>query len=228
MLRVTLILSYLLSLSVAWTTRVISPNVRYQFPRLSRFHTLGANKKNVVVPIQKSKSALERINGQPTPPSKTGLDKIMHDTNSALDILKENVGQLQVTENIAGSLTVQGDTEEEEGELERKSKREIRVPAPPLPAPTQIANKLNEHLLEEWRVLLHNDDINTFHHVETSLVKVVPHMVLQKAKLIANTVHEDGVGTVISIMKPLAEKISMALQSLGLTTTTAPDKNFES
>jgi hypothetical protein len=142
MLRVTLILSYLLSLSVAWTTSVISHNVGYQFPRLSRFHRLGANKKNVVVPIQKSKSAIERINGQATP-SKTGLDKIMYDTNSALDILKENVGQLQVTDNTAASLTVQGDTEEEEGELKRKSERQdIRVPAPTLLAPTQLVNKV--------------------------------------------------------------------------------------
>lgn len=202
----------------SWTSRGTWHNRYRPIPRSidQPYNVLMANKKNVVVPLdQKRKNSLERAT-QP----KRNLDHIF-DEKGVLQTVPEVGGDLKLSED-EGELVVADSEEEEELYVPSERRMEEEV------APTQLVNKLNQHLLEEWRVLLHNDEINTFNHVETSLVQVVPHMILSKAKLIANTVHEDGVGTVIAVMKPIAEKISMALQSFGLTTTTAPDKNFES
>jgi ATP-dependent Clp protease adapter protein ClpS len=77
-----------------------------------------------------------------------------------------------------------------------------------------------------WRVLLHNDEIHTFEYVTEAIVKVVPQITRKKAFTIARTVHMNGVGTITTVWKQLAEQLCMGLQTFGLTVSIAPDSKF--
>ena len=77
-----------------------------------------------------------------------------------------------------------------------------------------------------WRVLLHNDEIHTFEYVTEAIVKVVPSVTRKKAFTIARTVHMNGVGTITTVWKQLAEQLCMGLQTFGLTVSIAPDAKF--
>ncbi len=74
-----------------------------------------------------------------------------------------------------------------------------------------------------YRVILINDDHNSFEHVERCLVKHIPGMGSDRAHQIALKVHHDGSATVWIGPKELAEMYYELLKSEGLTATMEPD-----
>ncbi len=74
-----------------------------------------------------------------------------------------------------------------------------------------------------YRVVLINDDHNTFLHVAECLVKHIPDMSKDRAWKIAVRVHNDGSCVVWVGPKEQAELYYEALKGEGLTTTMEPD-----
>lgn len=68
-----------------------------------------------------------------------------------------------------------------------------------------------------YRVVLINDDHNTFEHVERCLTKHIPGMSSDKARNIALKVHNDGSCMVWSGPQELAEMYYELLKAEGLT-----------
>lgn len=74
-----------------------------------------------------------------------------------------------------------------------------------------------------YRVVLINDDHNTFLHVADCLVRHIPGMSKDKAWKIAVKVHNEGSAVVWVGPKEQAEMYYELLKSEGLTTTMEPD-----
>lgn len=74
-----------------------------------------------------------------------------------------------------------------------------------------------------YRVVLVNDDHNSFEHVEKCLSKHVPGMSMDKARRIALQVHNEGSAIVWSGPKELAEMYYELLKSEGLTVRLEPE-----
>ena len=74
-----------------------------------------------------------------------------------------------------------------------------------------------------YRVLLLNDNRNTFEHVEICLTKHIPGMSRDKAHQLALKVHHDGVAVVWVGPKEVAEMYHELLKSEGLTVSLEPD-----
>jgi ATP-dependent Clp protease adaptor protein ClpS len=68
-----------------------------------------------------------------------------------------------------------------------------------------------------WRVIVHNDDHNTFDHVAHTLAKVIPGVNVEKGYAIADTIHNTGRAIVWSGVKETAELYWEQLQQAGLT-----------
>jgi ATP-dependent Clp protease adaptor protein ClpS len=68
-----------------------------------------------------------------------------------------------------------------------------------------------------YRVIVLNDDVNTFDHVVESLVRVLPGMGEKKAWKIAIHIHTTGSAVVWSGPQEQAEFYHSQLSSLGLT-----------
>ena len=68
-----------------------------------------------------------------------------------------------------------------------------------------------------WRVIVLNDDHNTFDHVAHTLAKVVPGINVEKGYAIADTIHNTGRAIVWSGVKETAELYWEQLQQAGLT-----------
>ena len=79
-----------------------------------------------------------------------------------------------------------------------------------------------ERLLPPWRVILHNDDVNSMDHVVVSLMRSVPSLSMEEAVSIMFTAHENGEATVIQCPKETAEHYRERLESCGLTSTIEP------
>lgn len=73
-----------------------------------------------------------------------------------------------------------------------------------------------------WKVLLHNDDVNTFEHVIRTLRSLL-HLPLELAWGTADEVHRDGLAIVARSHREHAELIQEQLQSCGLTATIEPE-----
>lgn len=70
-----------------------------------------------------------------------------------------------------------------------------------------------------YRVLLHNDDVNTMDHVVRTLLRVVPAIGADRARRVMREAHERGVAVVIVCMLEHAELYRDGLTSCGLTAT---------
>ena len=83
----------------------------------------------------------------------------------------------------------------------------------PKPKPPQM--------LPPWKVLLHNDDKNSFDHVIGSIVELTP---LQKEAAIERTLeaHETGVALLLTTHKERAELYKEQFQSKSLTVSIEP------
>ncbi|HZU77605.1 MAG TPA: ATP-dependent Clp protease adaptor ClpS [Dehalococcoidia bacterium] len=79
-------------------------------------------------------------------------------------------------------------------------------------------------ILPPWRVMLHNDDVNTFEHVIASLLKTVPSLSPEDATAITMEAHFNGVALVIVTPKERAEFYRERLEACGLTSTIEPDE----
>lgn len=80
---------------------------------------------------------------------------------------------------------------------------------------------------EQWRVILHNDEVHTFNYVIRSLQKVMGTLDKKKAFDICTVTHGQGQATVDLCWKAQAMKYCLGLQRQGLTASIAPDGKFE-
>jgi ATP-dependent Clp protease adaptor protein ClpS len=68
-----------------------------------------------------------------------------------------------------------------------------------------------------WRVIVLNDDHNTFDHVAQTLARVIPGVSLDQGFRIADQIHNSGQAIVWSGPKEVAEHYWEQLNSAGLT-----------
>jgi ATP-dependent Clp protease adaptor protein ClpS len=68
-----------------------------------------------------------------------------------------------------------------------------------------------------WRVIVLNDDHNTFDHVAKTLANVIPGVTLEQGYGIADQIHNTGQAIVWSGTKEVAELYWEQLKSAGLT-----------
>ena len=74
-----------------------------------------------------------------------------------------------------------------------------------------------------YKVLLHNDPVNTMDYVITTLRQVVPQLSEQDAMTVMLEAHNTGVGLVIVCDLEPAEFYSESLKAKGLTSTIEPE-----
>ena len=79
-----------------------------------------------------------------------------------------------------------------------------------------------EHL-PPFKVVLHNDDVNTFEHVIVSILKITP---LEEPEAIEKTIeaHETGQAVLLITNRERAELYVEQFASLSLTATCEPDE----
>jgi ATP-dependent Clp protease adaptor protein ClpS len=68
-----------------------------------------------------------------------------------------------------------------------------------------------------WRVIVRNDDHNTFDHVARSLARTIPGVTLDHGYSIADRIHNSGQAIVFTGHKELAEHYWEQLNAAGLT-----------
>jgi ATP-dependent Clp protease adaptor protein ClpS len=68
-----------------------------------------------------------------------------------------------------------------------------------------------------WRVIVLNDDFNTFDHVAETLARVIPGMTLADGYRVADTIHNRGLAIVFSGVREDAELYWQQLADAGLT-----------
>lgn len=68
-----------------------------------------------------------------------------------------------------------------------------------------------------WRVIVRNDDHNTFDHVARSLSRTLPGVSLDQGYAIADRIHHTGLAIVWTGHKELAEHYWECLRDQGLT-----------
>jgi ATP-dependent Clp protease adaptor protein ClpS len=69
----------------------------------------------------------------------------------------------------------------------------------------------------EWRVIVRNDNHNTFEHVAQTLARVIPGVSLERGHEIADQVHNSGQAIVWSGQREPAEHYWEQLSAAGLT-----------
>jgi ATP-dependent Clp protease adaptor protein ClpS len=69
----------------------------------------------------------------------------------------------------------------------------------------------------EWRVIVCNDDHNTFDHVAETLARVLPGVSLERGHQFAQSIHNSGQAIVWSGTQELAEHYWQQLDAAGLT-----------
>ena len=70
---------------------------------------------------------------------------------------------------------------------------------------------------DNWRVIVLNDDHNTFDHVAHTLARTIPGVTVAGGYAIADTIHNTGRAIVWSGMKETAELYWEQLEQAGLT-----------
>jgi ATP-dependent Clp protease adaptor protein ClpS len=70
---------------------------------------------------------------------------------------------------------------------------------------------------DSWKVIVRNDDHNTFDHVARTLARYIPGCTLQRGHEIANVIHNTGKAIVFSGHRERAEHYWDQLKSAGLT-----------
>lgn len=68
-----------------------------------------------------------------------------------------------------------------------------------------------------WRVIVRNDDHNTFEHVARTLARFIPGVTLERGHQIANVIHNSGQAIVYIGEKEPAEHYWEQLKASGLT-----------
>ena len=68
-----------------------------------------------------------------------------------------------------------------------------------------------------WRVIVRNDDHNTFEHVARTLARYIPGISLKRGLEIANVIHSSGRAVVFSGEREPAELYWEQLKGAGLT-----------
>jgi ATP-dependent Clp protease adaptor protein ClpS len=68
-----------------------------------------------------------------------------------------------------------------------------------------------------WRVIVLNDDHNTFDHVARTLARVIPGVTIEQGLAIADQIHNRGQAIVWTGPKEVAEHYWEQLNSAGLT-----------
>jgi ATP-dependent Clp protease adaptor protein ClpS len=68
-----------------------------------------------------------------------------------------------------------------------------------------------------WRVIVRNDDHNTFDHVAATLAQFIPGVSLDRGYSIADEIHNNGLACVWTGMKEPAEHYWEQLRGAGLT-----------
>jgi len=68
-----------------------------------------------------------------------------------------------------------------------------------------------------WRVIVRNDNHNTFEHVAGTLARFIPGTTLQRGMEIANVIHSSGQAIVYAGHQELAEHYWEQLKDAGLT-----------
>ena len=79
---------------------------------------------------------------------------------------------------------------------------------------------------EQWRVVLHNDEVHTFNYVIQSLCKVIGTLDRKRAFDICVVTHGQGKATITKCWKEQAMKYCLGLQRQGLTASIAPESRF--
>jgi len=69
----------------------------------------------------------------------------------------------------------------------------------------------------EWRVIVRNDDHNTFDHVAETLARVLPGVSVEQGHRFADVIHNNGQAIVWSGPRELAEHYWQQLDDAGLT-----------
>lgn len=69
----------------------------------------------------------------------------------------------------------------------------------------------------DWRVIVRNDDHNTFDHVARTLARFIPGVSLARGHEIANVIHNSGQAVVFSGQQEPAEHYWEQLKGAGLT-----------
>ena len=68
-----------------------------------------------------------------------------------------------------------------------------------------------------WRVIVRNDDHNTFEHVASTLARLIPGIDVNRGFAIADRIHASGLAIVWTGHKELAEHYWDQLRDAGLT-----------
>jgi len=68
-----------------------------------------------------------------------------------------------------------------------------------------------------WRVIVRNDDHNTFDHVARTLARTIPGVSLERGYRMADTIHTSGQALVFSGQREVAEHYWEQLEQAGLT-----------
>src|ERR1041384_4365058 len=102
------------------------------------------------------------------------------------------------------------------------------VPQPPAGAatkskkkPKQAPQKQPPKMLPQWKVLLHNDDVNTHEHVVKSIVELT-HLSEEDATVRTKEADQTGVALILITHKERAELYRDQFQSKSLTVTIEP------
>jgi ATP-dependent Clp protease adaptor protein ClpS len=69
----------------------------------------------------------------------------------------------------------------------------------------------------DWRVIVRNDDHNTFEHVARTLAGVIPGVSLEQGHRLADRIHNSGQAVVWSGPRETAEHYWQQLDAAGLT-----------
>mmetsp|Transcript_14604 Transcript_14604/g.21921 ORF Transcript_14604/g.21921 Transcript_14604/m.21921 type:complete len:183 (-) Transcript_14604:266-814(-) len=79
---------------------------------------------------------------------------------------------------------------------------------------------------EQWRVVLHNDEVHTFNYVIQSLCKVIGTLDRKRAFDICVVTHGQGKATITKSWKAQAMKYCLGMQRQGLTASISPESKF--
>ena len=82
----------------------------------------------------------------------------------------------------------------------------------------QPTNKPKTEILKQWKVIVHNDDINTYGHVIKTFVDIV-----RLTEDVAKEKTTEGLSIVRITHKEHAELLQLQLQSKSLTVTIEPE-----
>lgn len=91
---------------------------------------------------------------------------------------------------------------------------------------TEEQTSQQDKVEEQWRVVLHNDEVHTFNYVIQSLCKVIGTLDRKRAFDICVLTHGTGKATITKSWKQQAMKYCLGLQRQGLTASIAPESKF--